>query len=115
MRIKRKIFSNPNPPSQNLIQPGNPQQLTSRDIQLEQMKLQRQLMITQRTKQKLQAEERRSEMNRIIQQQRMEQRKNTEEDKQRIRVKRMEDQNNSVVNNTPLYKTKSRPVSPVPM
>lgn len=103
MRIKRKLFSNPQE------QP----QMTSKDIQVEQMKLQRQLLTTQRMEQKLKAEERRSEMNRIIQQQRMEQRKDLEEDKQRVRIKKMEQANNDT--NTSLYKTKSRPVPPVAM
>lgn len=103
MRIKRKLFSNPQE------QP----QMTSKDIQIEQMKLQRQLLTTQRMEQKLKAEERRSEMNRIIQQQRMEQRKDLEEDKQRVRIKKMEQVNNDA--NTSLYKTKSRPVPPVAM
>ena len=103
MRIKRKLFSNPQE------QP----QMTSKDIQVEQMKLQRQLLTTQRMEQKLKAEERRSEMNRIIQQQRMEQRKDLEEDKQRVRIKKMEQVNNDA--NTSLYKTKSRPVPPVAM
>lgn len=103
MRIKRKLFSNPQE------QP----QMTSKDIQVEQMKLQRQLLTTQRMEQKLKAEERRSEMNRIIQQQRMEKNKDLEEDKQRVRIKKMEQVNNDA--NTSLYKTKSRPVPPVAM
>ena len=103
MRIKRKLFSNPQE------QP----QMTSKDIQLEEGRLQRQLLMTQRMRQKIQADEKKSQMNRIIQQQRMEQRKDLEEDKQRVRIKKMEQANNDA--NTSLYKTKSRPVPPVAM
>lgn len=103
MRIKRKLFSNPQE------QP----QMTSKDIQVEQMKLQRQLLTTQRMEQRLKSEEKRSEMNRLIQRQRLEQRKDLEEDKQRVRIKKMEQVNNDA--NTSLYKIKSRPVPPVAM
>ena len=87
--------------------------MTSKDIQLEEGRLQRQLLMTQRMRQKIQADEKKSQMNRIIQQQRMEQRKDLEEDKQRVRIKKMEQANNDA--NTSLYKTKSRPVPPVAM
>ena len=111
MRVKRKLFSSPQQPQQPQNMASRPQ-ISSRDAQLEEGRLQRQLLITQRMRQKLQADEKKNQMNRIIQLQRMEQRKDLEEDKQRVRVKRME-QNNEV--NTSLYKTKARPVNPVPM
>lgn len=104
MKIRRKLFSDNLPPQEP--------QMTSKDMQVEQMKLQRQLLVTQRMKQKLQADEKRAEMNQLLQRQRMEQRKDMEEDKQRVRVKKMEQSDN---NNSNLYKTKSRPVAPVPM
>lgn len=108
MIILRKLFASPNSP-----QPEQGGQLTSKDLQLEQGRLQRQLIQTQRMKQKLQAEERKNQMNRIMQLQRMEQRKDLEEDRQRIRVKNLED--NSRNDNTSLYKSKSKTVAPVPM
>ena len=108
MRIKRKLFA-----SQNTTQPEDNSQLTSRDIQLEQMKLQRQLMQTQRMKQKIQAEERNERAKRIMQQQKLEQQKEREEDRQMLRVKSMENKENNP--NTSLYKTKSHPVTPVSM
>lgn len=102
MRIKRKLFTD-----------QAPEQMTSRDMQLEQMKLQRQLMQTSRLRQKLEAQERRDESRRIMQLQKMEHLKDIEEDRQRVRVKKLEDKDDNV--NTSLYKSKSHPVAPVSM
>lgn len=102
MRIRRKLFTD-----------QAPEQMTSRDMQLEQMKLQRQLMQTSRLRQKLEAQERRDESRRIMQLQKMEHLKDIEEDRQRVRVKKLEDKDDNV--NTSLYKSKSHPVAPVSM
>ena len=102
MRIRRKLFTD-----------QAPEQMTSRDMQLEQMKLQRQLMQTNRLRQKLEAQERRDESRRIMQLQKMEHLKDIEEDRQRVRVKKLEDKDDNV--NTSLYKSKSHPVAPVSM
>ena len=102
MRIRRKLFTD-----------QAPEQMTSRDMQLEQMKLQRQLMQTSRFRQKLEAQERRDESRRIMQLQKMEHLKDIEEDRQRVRVKKLEDKDDNV--NTSLYKSKSHPVAPVSM
>ena len=91
---------------------GN-QQLSSKDLQLEQMRLQRQLMQNERLKQKLQAEERRDKARRLMQQQRLEQRKDMEENKERLNVRKMENDRNNP--NVSLYKTKPHPTDPVPM
>lgn len=110
MIIKRKLFaSQQNPQPQEVEQDSK---MSSRDIQLEQMKLQRQLMQTQRMKQRMQAEERRDEAKRLMQQQKLEQQRDREEQKQRISIKRQENNDNV---NTSLYKSKSHPVAPVPM
>ena len=102
MRIRRKLFTD-----------QAPEQMTSRDMQLEQMKLQRQLMQTSRLRQKLEAQEKRDESRRIMQLQKMEHLKDIEEDRQRVRVKKLEDKDDNV--NTSLYKSKSHPVAPVSM
>ena len=102
MRIRRKLFTD-----------QAPEQMTSRDMQLEQMKLQRQLMQTGRLRQKLEAQERRDESRRIMQLQKMEHLKDIDEDRQRVRVKKLEDKDDNV--NTSLYKSKSHPVAPVSM
>ena len=109
MIIFRKNFSSMVPQ----VGEGNGK-LTSRDLQLEQGRLQRQLLITQRMRQKLQADEKRSRLNRIVQLQKMEQRKDIEEDKQLVRVKKLEEDKEAEANTT-LYKSKSKPVAPVPM
>lgn len=107
MIILRKLFALPNSP-----QPEQEGQLTSRDLQLEQGRLQRQLIQTQRLKQKIQAEERKNQMSRIIQLQKMEQRKDMEEDKQRVRIKKAEQ---SDYKTNSLYKSKPNMIAPVPM
>ena len=106
-RIKQKIFTKSS-------QPNNQDQLTTKDLQLEQMKLQRQLMQTQRMKQRLESEEKREQSRRIMQLQKMEQRRDIEEDKQRLKSKKLEN-DSSDKNNTSLYKSKSHPIAPVSM
>ena len=115
MRIRRKMFASVPQPQNNKGQEvvGGNQQLSSKDLQLEQMRLQRQLMQNERMKQKLQAEERRDEARRLMQQQKLEQQREVEDNKQRIRTKKMESGENNV--NVSLYKTKPHPTAPVPM
>lgn len=115
MIIRRKLFASTPQPENKGQQPaqGFGDQMSSRDLQLEQMKLQRQLMQTERMKQKMQAEERRDEARRLMQQQKLEQQKEVEDNKQRIRIKKMESGENNV--NVSLYKTKPHPTAPVPM
>lgn len=115
MRIRRKMFASVPQPQNNKSQEvvGGNQQLSSKDLQLEQMRLQRQLMQNERMKQKLQAEERRDKARRLMQQQRLEQRKDMEEDKERLSVRKMENDRNNP--NVSLYKTKPHPTAPVPM
>lgn len=105
MIIKRKIFTNPQ------SQPDN--NITSKDLQIEQGRLQRELIKTQRLKQKMQAEEREDRLKRIVQLQKMEQKKDIEDSKARIRIKKLEEDNNS--NSSNVYKSRLHPVAPVPM
>lgn len=106
MKLRRKLYASP--------QQQEDRPITSRDMQLEQGRLQRQLMQTQRMRQRLEAQEKRDEIRRITQLQRMEQQKDIEEDKQRIRVKRLEESEKGN-NNPSLYKSKPHPVAPVSM
>jgi hypothetical protein len=108
MIIKRKLFAS------SPQQLGQEQQMSSKDLQLEQGKLQRELLKTQRMKQRMQAEERDERIKRTLQLQKMEQRKDIEEDKARIRVKKLEDDNNEN-KSLGLYKSKPHPVAPVSM
>lgn len=111
MRIKRKLFTSADKKAQNPPK-AQDESMTSKDMQLEQMKLQRQLMQTQRVRQRIEAQERRDETKRIMQLQKMEQQRDFEEDKQRIRVKNLEKKDN--ISNS-LYKSKPHPVAPVSM
>lgn len=129
MIIKRKLFaSSPQqylPPGQQSQQPKDPgilqqesfqQQVSSKDLQIEQMRLQRQLLETQKMRQRIQAEERMQEMKAQQAAQKIEQQKDEQQKENQIKVRKMENQreaNNET--NLPLYKTKSKPVKPVSM
>lgn len=108
MIIKRKLFASS--PQQS----GQGQQMNSKDLQLEQGRLQRELLKTQRMKQQMQAEERDARIKRTLQLQKMEQRKDIEEDKARIRAKKLEDDSNEN-KSLGLYKSRPHSVAPVPM
>lgn len=119
MIIKRKYFSsNPQQPSieqQSEIN-NEKQNMTSKDLQIEQMKLQRQMMETQKMRQRLQAEERMQKMKQVSQIQRMEQKKDEDNKDNQLKVRRIEKQTeNNNSENIGLYKTKSKPVQPVSM
>jgi hypothetical protein len=91
-------------------------QLTSRDLAIENMKMQRQLMINQRMRQKLQAQERADQLRQISRAQRDEDNRDEQDTKNQIKIQKIEQENsNSEAKNVPLYKTRSKPVQPVPM
>ena len=104
MIIRRKIFT------EQQSQFGN--DITSKDLQIEHARLQRELIRTQRMRQKLQAEERESMLNRSVRLQNMKQREDMEDTKAKINIKRLEG-NNSF--SPSMYKSKPHPVPPVPM
>lgn len=121
MIIKRKLFAII-PPSQydnentGTSPLGNQAPVTSKDLQIEQMKLQRQLIQTQNMRQKMQAEERMSNLRQSNQLQKMEQKRDKDEKDNQVKLKKSEDTTKRAeANNTPLYKVKSKPVQPVPM
>jgi len=91
-----------------------PQQLTPRDIQLENMRMQRQIMINQRTKQKLEADAAKNRMKRIQQLQKMEMQKDMQENKAMLQTQKMQNLDDSP-KNVGLYKTRSKGVDPVAM
>lgn len=90
------------------------QQLTSNDLLIEQMKMQRELWRTQRLRQQVQAKENAEKVRRLNKAQAIENKKEEQASRDRIKIKRMEDSRNEV-DNTSLYKTRSNPVPPVPM
>lgn len=110
LRRKIKSFADPDPSvSQD---PNN--QLTSKDLAIENMKMQRQLMLNQRMKQKLQAQERADRIKQITRAQKNEEAKDEQESKNQIKVKKIE-QDRDEAKNVGLYKTKSKMPAPVPM
>lgn len=103
MIIKRKLF-NEDPDAE----------LSPRELQLENMKMQRQIMMNNRQKQKLEEQARRDRLRRISQAQSLEEKKDEQAAKNQIKVKKLE-QDSDDKNNASLYKVASRLTSPVPM
>ena len=103
MIIKRKLFNDP-----------GAEDLSPRDLLLENMKMQRQIMINNRTKQKLEEQARRDRLRRISQAQSLEEKKDEQLAKNQIKVKKLEQDSNDK-NNASLYKVASRLTTPVPM
>lgn len=92
------------------------QKLSSRDLALENMRMQRQLMMNQRTRQKLQAQEIRDRQKMVTSAMKAEEKKDEQDMKNQIKIKKIEqDNSNNEAKNVPLYKTRSKPVEPVPM
>ena len=110
LRKKTKSFADPN--SSVSQDPNN--QLTSKDLAIENMKMQRQLMLNQRMRQQLQAKERADQVRQISKMQKNEEARDEQETKNQIKVKKIE-QDRDEAKNVGLYKTKSKPVPPVPM
>ena len=91
-------------------------QLTSKDLAIENMRMRRQLMLNQRMRQKLQAQERADQLKQISRAQRDEDARDEQDTKNQIKIKKIEQENSaSEAKNVPLYKTRSKPVQPVPM
>lgn len=93
-------------PSQQLPSQGE-QQVTSKDLQLEQLKLQRQQQLILHQQAMLQQKE-------TLQRQKMENDKDESDDKDRIKIRQQEIKDGKA-DNTGLYKTKSKANQPVPM
>ena len=90
--------------------------MSSRDLQIEQMRLQRQILETQRMRQRIQAEERTQQLKQTTQVQKMEQKKDEARDENQLKAKKIDAQNNrQEINNIGLYKTKSKPTPTVSM
>lgn len=85
---KVKRFNQPAVPNQ---QPHSDQP-TAKELQMEQMKLQRQLLITQRAREKARQQERESKIKHQLQAQRVEQKKEQDENKRIIQAQKMSNQ-----------------------
>ena len=117
---KNKLFAvtntvnKPNAPQEQEQQPNPGEQIkTSKDLLVEQMKLQRVLLQTQKQRQQVQAQETRDRMRQIQSAQKIEQRKEEQEDKSDLKRRKMEVDEGA--KNVGLYKSRSNPVAPVPM
>lgn len=90
------------------------QEITSKDLQLEQLRLQRQQRLIQHQKTQLRIKEDMAKSRALAQAQKREAEKDTSEAKDRIRIKQQE-QESQGSQNTGLYKTRTKPVAPVSM
>ena len=119
MIIKRKLFASNDPTPEQSPEIGlAKQEMTSKDLQIEQMRLQRQILETQRMRQRMQAEERMQEMKQVNQTQKLEQKKDEAQKDNQLKVKKIDAQNSRQevnINNIGLYKTKSKPTPTVSM
>lgn len=90
---------------------------SSKDLQIEQMKLQRQVMVTQRQKQALQAQEKLARDKQLVQLQKSNQKENIQNQKQMIEAKKLGDENrlNPADRNWGLIKSSSKITPPVSM
>jgi hypothetical protein len=78
------------------------------------MKQQRQILQTQRLREKIAAQERRDSMKNLADAQKQEAKQNESETKNLIKTAKVQDQREEA-KNVGLYKTRSKPVQPVPM
>ena len=89
--------------------------LTSKDYQLENMKLQREILRNQRQRQKLLEEERRQQLQAQRDLQRQEASKDKEESKNQVRLKESQNDQNPGAQHPGLYKKSTSAVKPIPM
>jgi hypothetical protein len=90
------------------------QQLTPRELMLENYKMQRQIMINQRTREKLEADKAKTRMREVQAAQRIEQRKDEQENQGRIESQKMQNAQD-LPRNVNLYKSRPKAVDPVSM
>ena len=131
MIIKRKLYALVNQSNDNEINnsvtsggvlnnnaaPQTPDTLTAKDLQIEQMKLQRQLLQTQRMRQKMESEERLHQSKQLAQLQRAQQKEDQSEKENQVRVRKLHDDSsiNPADRNWNLVKSKAKTTAPVSM
>lgn len=104
----------PNNPQEQNQQPSPDAQLrTSKDLLVEQMRLQKVMLQTQKQRQQLQAQENRDRLRQVQTAQRVAQKKEEQEDKNEIKRRKLEVDKGA--KNVSLYKSRSGRVDPVPM
>lgn len=90
-------------------------EVTSRTLLLQQMRLQRQIIQTQQARRKLEQQERLSKLKQLGQLQKTEQEKEDREKSNQVQIKKSEDGVRKMNDNTSLYKSKAKTVPPVSM
>lgn len=90
-------------------------EVTSRTLLLQQMRLQRQIIQTQQARRELEQQERLSKMKQLGQLQKTEQEKEDREKSNQVQIKKSEDGVRKMNDNTSLYKSKAKTVPPVSM
>ena len=117
LRRKNKCFSDPNPQAPNSQEVQRQEMITSKDLQLENMKMQRQIYMNQRMRQKLEAQERNEKIKTIAKIQQAEAKKDETERDNQVRIQKMQESNqsNPAERNWNLVKSKAKTTAPVPM
>lgn len=100
--------------NKKFTEPEMEQQLTPRELMLENYKMQRQIMINQRTREKLEADKAKTRMREVQAAQRIEQKKDEQENQGRIESQKMQNAQD-VPRNVNLYKSRPKAVDPVSM
>ena len=90
------------------------QEVTSRDLQIEQMRLQKQLLLIQHQKQQMRVKEEMAKRRQLQQLSRMESEEKQSQRSNQVKVRKME-ADKEKPDNTSLYKNRSQAVAPVPM
>lgn len=118
-RLQRKTFAIPQQSQQpqDISLGLSEQSKTAAELQIEQMKTQRTLLNLQRQKQKALEEERKAQLKQVTDAQRIEQNKDEVNKNNQVKVKRMQDsqQSNAAENNWGLVKSNTRPKPAIPM
>ncbi|MBP3732538.1 MAG: hypothetical protein J6I84_04755 [Bacilli bacterium] len=101
--------------SKSFSSPEQSQEVTSRDLLVEQMKQQRQLLQTQRLREKLQAQERRDMMKNLREAQKDSDEDKNDQMKNQVKINKIQAEQNDGAKNVSLYKTRAKTVPPVSM
>ena len=128
-RVQRKVFAEvplgnqyqnaqtqPGPQQQQQVPQDQADDLPSaRELQAENMKMQRQIMMNQRLQQQLAQQERNNMFKRRIQEQKIEQVKDNRESREQIQTKKLENEAEKGGGQQSLVKQRTTALKPVPM
>lgn len=122
-RSKLKTFAsveNQSPPqkaAEQAMAQGQQEMISPKDLTIENMKLQRQIMMNQRIRQRLEAQERNNKIKTIAKIQQAEQKKDEVEKKNMINAQKLseERQINPAERHWGIVKNSSKPTPPIPM